>query len=214
MKRIIFMLAIAVFCLQVAGFSQNTRVGITAGASIARMTGKVDGDSKAGFMTGIVLETPIGKKFGFRPTLSYVQKGQTQPPPMGTLVDKVYMSLRYAEFNADFLYFLSGGKGGLFLGAGPSIAFNLPSKKVSITDGEKTNKTIKFGKTVTDDMRGTDFGANFTAGWRSASGFIVTLNYNKGLRNLVVEGDPGKLKNEYIGIQLGYFLNNGGAKTK
>ncbi len=205
------MLAAALFCFQIAGISQ-TRVGVTAGVAMSKMTGNVDGDSKGGFIAGIMLETPLCKSFGFRPTLSYVQKGISQTPPAGTLIDEFNIDLRYAEFNADFVYFLSGGKGGVFIGAGPSIAFNLPSKRVSITDDVKTTTTIKFGNTSGDDMRGTDFGANFTAGWRSKSGFILNLNYNKGLRNLVVEGGSGKLKNEYIGIQLGIFLNNGTAK--
>ena len=206
MKKIILLLTASVFCFQVAGLSQ-TKVGITGGVAIANMKGKVDGDSKAGFITGLVLETQIGKTFTFRPTLSYVQKGQNQPPP--GLVENLFVALRYAEFNADLLYYISGEKGGFFLGAGPSIAFNLPSKTVSETAGVKTTRTIKFGDTPTDNLRGTDWGANFTAGWRTNSGFIISANYNKGFRNLVVEGDPGSLKNQYIGIQLGVFLNNG-----
>jgi hypothetical protein len=201
-------LAVSVFSFQIAGHSQ-TGIGISGGVSIANMKGKVDGDGKTGFMTGLVLETPVGKTFTFRPTLSYVQKGQNQPPP--GLTDKLYVALRYAEFSADLLYYISGEKGGFFLGAGPSVAFNLPSKTVSVASDVKTTKTIKFGKTPTDDMRGTDFGADFTAGWKTNNGIFLSFNYNRGFRNLVVEGATGSLKNSYLGIQLGYYLNQGKA---
>ena len=208
MKKIIFMLAAFVLCFQIAAISQ-TRVGISGGVAVANMKGKVNGDSRSGVMTGLVLETPLGKSFTFRPTLSYVQKGQNQPSP--GLVDKLYIALRYAEFNADFLYYIGGVKSSVFIGAGPSVDFNLPSKKVSETAGVKSVSTINFGKVLLKDMRGVDFGANFTAGWRSKSGLFISLNYNKGLRNLVIENDPGSLKNQYFGAQLGFFLNNGKA---
>ncbi len=211
MKKIIFLLAASVLGFQVAGLSQ-TRVGITGGVAVASMHGTEaeGGSGRAGFMTGIVLETPIGKVFNFRPSVSYVQKGETLPHPPGTLIDKAVIALRYTEFNADFLYYISGSKGGggFFIGAGPSIAFNLPSKKMTITDDVKTTSIVHFGKESGNDLRGTDWGANFTAGWRTNGGFLITANYNKGLRNLVTEGSTGDLKNSYFGIQLGVYLNN------
>lgn len=209
MKKIIFLLATSVLGFQVAGISQ-TRVGITGGVAVADMHGSEakGGSSRAGFMTGFVVETPIGKVINFRPSVSYVQKGKTLPHPQGTLVDKYYIALRYTEFNADFLYYVGGNKGGFFLGAGPSIAFNLPSKRVSITDDVRTNSIVQFGSDAGSDLRGTDWGANFTTGWRTNSGFLISANYNKGFRNLVPEGNTGELKNSYFGIQLGVFLNN------
>lgn len=200
------MLAATVFCFQFAGHAQ-TKIGVSGGVNVAEMKGKVAGDGKSGVMTGLVLETPVGNSFTFRPSLNYVQKGQLQPPT--GLVDKLYLALRYTELNADFLYYISGEKGGFFIGAGPSISLNLPSKRVSITDKVKTTNTIKYGKTVGNDLRGFDYGANFTTGWRTNGGFFLSVNYNRGLRNLVIENDPGSLKNQYIGVQLGVFINNG-----
>lgn len=228
MKKIILLLTAYVFCFQIAGLSQ-TRVGLSGGVSIANLKGPVfwyggslgpsggniDEDGKAGFITAFVLETSIRKSFTFRPTLSYVQKGFTQPPP--GLVEKAYVALRYAEFSADFLYYLTGNDGGFYLGGGPSVAFNLPSKRVSITNEVKTTSTIKFGREFGKDLRGVDYGANFTMGWRTKGGLFFNLNYNRGFRNVVPEVNPaipnnpspGSLKNSYLGIQLGVFLNNG-----
>jgi|CXWL01.1.fsa_nt_gi hypothetical protein len=216
MKKIIFMLAASVFCFQIAGLSQ-TRVGLSAGVTSANMKGKVEGDRKGGLITSLVLDAPIGKSknFCFHPSLSYVQKGIVEPHPDGTLIEKQYVALRYAELTTDFLYYIHGAKGGSFyIGAGPSVAFNIPSKKVSVTDGTKTARDINFGSTPENDFRGVDYGADFATGYRTKGGFFVSLNYNHGIRNLVTEGTAGHLRNNYIGVQLGVFLNNGGAKSK
>jgi hypothetical protein len=232
MKKVILLLT-AFVCFQLAVHSQ-TRIGITGGISVGSMEGagffyggtltKWGGDvvasGKSGFITGLVLETPIWKSFAFRPTLSYVQKVTSQPPP--GLADKLYIGLRYIEFNTDFLYYLEGNqKGGFFIGAGPSIAFDMPSKKVSVTDKVKTASVIKFGEEYGNDIKGFDYGANYTMGWRMKNGFLISLNYNRGHRNLVPAGSPaypqalensGSIKNRYFGIQMGFFLNNGGDK--
>jgi len=210
MKKIILLLAASVFCFQIAGFSQ-ARVGLAGGVSVANMKDKVDGDSKVGVMTSLVLDVPLckSKNWTFHPSLAYVQKGLTEPHPPGTLIDKQYVALRYMELTADVLYHIHGSGGSFFLGAGPSIDFNLPSKRVSVTDGDKVITDILFGKTPENDFKGIDYGADFRVGYAMNSGFFLSLNYNKGLRNLVPDGLTGSIKNQYIGIQLGVFLNNG-----
>lgn len=209
MKKIL-LLAITVLLLQTSGFSQKTRVGVTAGITTANMKGQLDGDGKMGVMAGLALDAPLCGKFTFHPSINYVQKGQTEPHPAGTLIEKQYLALRYMELDADFLYNIDGFSGGaFFLGLGPSLAFSLPSKRVSITEGVKTEQTIKFGKDGVSEMKGMDYGVNVRAGFRTGGGFLFSVNYNKGLRNLVPEGGTGELKTSYIGIQLGVFLNNG-----
>ena len=210
MKKIIFLLAASVLGFQFASIAQ-TRVGLTGGVAIANLHGSEaeGGSSRAGFTAGIVLEKPIKKALAFRPAISYIQKGKTLAHPDGTLIDEAYLALRYIEFTPDFLYYVSGNSdGGFFLGAGPSIAFNLPSKKVTVTNDLKTTSIVHFGTENTNDMRGTDWGANFTMGWRTKGGFLISLNYNQGLRNMVTEGSTGDLKSSYFGIRLGCYLNN------
>lgn len=210
MNKRILVLAISVLCFQMAGFSQ-TRVGLSFGMTSANMKGRADGDGKGGLVSSLVLDVPMCKKknFSFYPTLSYVQKGTVEPHPAGTLIDKQYIALRYMELATNVIYNIPGAKTTFYLGAGPSVDFNLPSKRVSITDDTKVTTDLLMGSTPENEMRGVDYGANFMGGFRTAGGFFFNLNYNKGIRNLVPDGATGSLKNQYIGIQLGVFLNNG-----
>ncbi len=207
------MLAASFFCFQIAGVSQS-RVGISAGVAFANMKDKVEGTSRPGIMTSMILDVPLGKKknFSFHPTLSYVQKGQSDNILPGSPVDKQYTALRYAELATDFIFNKLGPKGGFFIGAGPSVSFNLPSKSVTVIAKTKTSTIVTFGKTPAQNLRGVDYGADFTAGWRTTGGFILSFNYNKGLRNLYSGLGTGEIKNSYFGVQLGMFLNNGDGK--
>lgn len=211
MKKIVFILA--AFVCSVAAYSQN-RIGIAGGVSLANMDGNIEGSIKGGVYVGLVLDKPISTNFTFHPTLSYVQKGTSQENPTLILKKRNY-GLRYIEFTPNFLYNIHGDHGSFFLGAGPSIAFDLPSKKVEIsTDKSVPDNTtiIHFGKTANYDMKGFDYGVNFATGYRLSGGFFLSANYNMSLRNLAVEGQSGHIKNHYFGIQLGYFFENGNSK--
>jgi hypothetical protein len=206
MKKIVFTLALSVFFFQLAGVSQ-VKVGVLGGVSIAKMEGNINGDRRAGLMASMVLDADLGRNFSFYPTLSYVQKGVTEPHPAGTLIDKQYVALRYAELSTNFIYHIGNPDGNsFFLGLGPSIDFNMPSKRTSVTDDTKTSSDILFGPTPENDLKGVDFGANVVLGWRMAGGFAMTLNWNKGIRDLKVEGQTLETKNQYIGIQIGMFI--------
>lgn len=214
MKKIMFLLAAFTFCFQ-AGKAQ-TRVGIAAGVSMANLRGStMDGNTKAGGYISMVLDKPFCKNFSFHPTLSYVQKGTSIPEPT-LLLKKRNLALRYIEFNPNFLFNMGSGNGSSFsIGVGPSVSFELPSKRVEIAKDAsvpKTTTTIHFGKESINDMKGLDYGANLLATYRMAGGFFLSANYNLGLRNLVTEGSSGDLKSMYFGIQLGYYLENGKAK--
>lgn len=211
MKKMFFLLALPVLLLQLAAHSQ-VRVGVAGGVSVAKMEGRLHGDGRAGTMFSLLLDADLGKNFSFYPYVAYVQKGVTEPHPAGTLVTKQYVALRYAELGTNLVYHVGDPNGGnFFLGLGPSIDFNLPSKRTSITGDTKTNTDILFGPTAENDVRGIDYGVNVVLGWRTKGGFLLNLNYNKGLRDISPESaiSTEETKNQYIGIQVGVFLNNG-----
>ena len=217
MKKVLFLLAAFVFCLQINGFSQKSRVGFYTGYTNANMYGKIGGervkdDALSGITFGLILDAPISKShISFTPTLSYAQKGRITFNENSRASNlKEWIALRYAELNANFLYNTNGAKGNWFIGGGPSISFDLPSKKVSKTDDLKTENNITFGQEANCDIRGIDYGANLITGFRTKGGFFVSFNYTVGIRNLVPvqEGNDSNIRNHSLGINLGFLINN------
>jgi len=221
MKKVLFLLAVAVISLQLS--AQKSRVGVTAGITSSNMYGEVAGktlrdDSKKGITVGILLETPIKKShFSFQPAIHYVQKGRILEESQKI---KSWVGLRYADFNLDFLY-NSKGKTTFFIGGGPSFSFDLPSTKVVRTNNataaepnpdpqySRSETKVKFGKEVLDDYRGLDWGVHLQTGFRMSKGFIFSLNYTFGLRNIASEGTPDdRIKNGLFAVRFGWLFKN------
>src|SRR5688572_2141477 len=103
MKKFFYSLVISALLSQTQGIAQ-VRVGIAGGTSIAKIEGRISGDGRAGFMGTMIIDANLGRSFSFYPTISYVQKGVVEPNPMGTLIEKQYVALRYAEFSPNLIY--------------------------------------------------------------------------------------------------------------
>ncbi|MBI3136948.1 MAG: PorT family protein [Sphingobacteriales bacterium] len=217
MKKVLFLLAAFVFCLQINGFSQKSRVGFSTGYTSSNMYGKIGGervtdDPKSGISFGLLVDAPIGKShISFQPSLNYVQKGRVtfnENTRANTL--KEWIAIRYAELHANFLYNTNGPRGNWFIGGGPTFAVDLPSKKVSKTDALKTETNLNFGKESNSDLRGVDYGGNLLTGYRLKCGFFFAFNYTVGIRNLVPvqDGNDNNIRNHCWGIRVGLLINN------
>ena len=216
MKKTILIFTVFLCCLQLTGFAQKARVGLTGGVSIANMSKTLggldkDGEYRFGIAGGMLVDVPLGKKhkFSFQPSVDYVQKGESEVPLAP--INKSYTALRYAEMPLNFVYNLKWGKGVFYLGGGPYMAFNLPSKKVSQIPSNKIETDVSFGDKSTDDLRGIDYGGDVLLGYRMANGIFVSANYTQGARNLYhVEEVPGafnnKIKNIAFGIRIGFLF--------
>ena len=123
---------------------------------------------------------------------------------------KVYNALRYVEMPLNFLYQINEAKTSFYIGAGPSISFNVPSKRVTDPkEGESFYSDILFGKTPENDFKGFDYGANFLASVRFNNSVFLSVIYNLGLRDLNTKTDATEsIKNKYFGIQIGYIFKN------
>jgi Outer membrane protein beta-barrel domain len=213
MKKTILILIAIIFCLQITGLSQKSRVGVTGGVSIVNMRGTangkgVDGKTKTVPTFGLIVDVPIQDHLCFQPGLLYVQKGKEEDQTIGGIKQTLTTALRYAELQLNFLYKMEGHAENLFVGAGPALSINLPSKFVTEIGGQKTETDITFGN-ENENLRGFDFGANFLAGIRSSGGFIFSFNYTLGLRNLVPGGsNTDKIKNSCFGIRVGFLVKN------
>ena len=213
----IFILSLFVLCMQFSAFAQKSRVGFFAGPVFSNMRGTVDsknlnGDTKPGFAAGFIVDAPIKNHLSFQPALYYVHKGTITQKPLGpSQKDEISTELRYLDLALNVLYNTNGKGGNFFIGAGPYVSFNLPSKFLTKSPGNlKSESDITFGNTIAEDFRGIDFGANFLMGYRLKGGFFVSANYSLGLRNLIPEGSlsTGDTKNNFIGVSLGWLVNN------
>ncbi len=77
-------------------------------------------------------------------------------------------------------------------------------------DTESGTDDIKFGSGDNDDLKAFEAGINFVTGYQCKGGFLIAVNYNTGLSNLVntVEGDNSKFHNRYFGIRIGYMFGS------
>jgi Outer membrane protein beta-barrel domain len=224
MKKMILILTACTLCLQITALSQKAIVGVTGGVSVAnlnRTTGGVknNGKYRDGIISGIQLDIPLGKKnkVSFQPDLHYIQKGASFTPTSPS-IDKIYTALHYAELTPNFVCNSHGNKGVFFIGGGPYVSFNLPSKKVTHSPGAPSvSDDVSFGNNYSDaiknDFRGIDYGVNAIIGYRGNDGLTICANFIQGLRNLV-PGDKlklagfadDKIKNVVFAVRVGYFF--------
>lgn len=195
-------------------FSINSKaqVGLQAGASFANWTvTPSDGETlfkyKPGFTAGLFTRIPLGTNFSVQPAINFVQKGYMLKDNSTT--DKA--NLNYIEIPVNFVYALKNN--GLFIGAGPSVAFGLSGKEKFEDKSDPSNSethTIKFGASTDDEskLKRTDMGANFIAGYQFPEGLMITANYNIGLSDIHNWDTDNKvsLKNNYFSIRIGYVL--------
>ena len=222
MKKMILFVTAFIFCLNITALSQKTRVGVTGGISFANLSRTIggvdkDGEYRIGVMGGLQLEVPLCKnnKFSFQPDLHYIQKGAATIPTTPAF-NKIYTALRYAELAPNVVYNFKAGKGVFYLGGGPYISFNLPSKNVTHSPGaDKVETDISFGNAIANDLKGVDYGGNVVMGIRLGNGIFVAVNYLQGVRNLVPQDKldlpasaNDKIKNIAFGIRVGFLFKN------
>ncbi|GEM_PF-578940 len=209
MKKACLVLSILLTCFTFSGISQDIRVGVSAGLTISDVESpynEMNHSVKTGYMAGLLLDVPLGDRFIFQPQLNYVQKGNLVREDAN---GKIYNALRYAEMPFNFIYKLNSGSTEFYLGAGPSVSVNVPSKRVTDPkEGERFYSDILFGETPENDFKGFDYGANFLAGIRFANKVFISGNYNMGLRDLNTKDGAESIKNKYFGIQVGFIFNN------
>lgn len=222
MKNLILIVVFSIVTNFIAN-AQSPRIGFTAGATFANLKAKADGESesaksKVGLTAGILIDVPLSKNFSFQPALNFVQKGTQDEETFMGVTDKYKMTINAIELPLNLLYNASSNTGNFFIGAGPSLAFNI-SGKVKYDDGtDSYSEDIKFGNNEDeDDFKAMDFGANFLTGYRFPNGLQISGHYNVGLSNLFIEGSSDySLKSSYFGVKIGLLLNgkNNSAKSE
>jgi hypothetical protein len=203
MKTVFFTMT-AICFINMHAFSQELKIGINAGTSVSNYKWKFDGTkisfkSKPGITGGIILDIPAGNHFSIQPALNFVQKGRKYKDEDM----KETTNINVLELPLNLVY----NSNGFFIGAGPSIAMGLSGKTKLTENGINTETKLQFGNDDDDDIKSTDIGANFLAGYRFKNGFLFSVNYNQGLNNLIPGDSEGsKVNSQYFGIKMGCFF--------
>jgi hypothetical protein len=221
MKKIILLMGI--LCSASMLHAQTIKTGIQAGVNFSKLSGSADGESTTtgtltGFHVGGVLDIDLGA-VSIQPGLFYSSKGgkesynetETFNGVTVSAIGYAKVKLDYLELPVNILYNIPVNSGKVFLGGGPYAGYGISGKtKYDLTASgggssasESGEDDIKFGSD--GDFKSTDFGINFTAGFRMNSGFAISAGYGLGLTNIANVSD-GSVKNHVLKVSAGFFF--------
>ncbi|NGF54945.1 PorT family protein [Parapusillimonas sp. SGNA-6] len=213
MKKIVLTLGAAF--LLVAGAQAQTGFGLKAGVNFPSYSyGSSDelSDTKStvGFHVTGYLDAPIAPGLYLQPGVSLQGKGAkfAEVKFGGTTYD-VSQNTMWLEVPVNFVGKFPVGLGNVFIGAGPYVGFGLSGKnKVNSRDGSgdgssNTLNEFSFGKD--EELKGTDFGVNFLAGFKLGNGLLLNANYGLGLTNIAgAKSFSDDIKNRGFSVGLGF----------
>lgn len=213
MKKIV--LLAAGFLIGGAAFSQTVspvRWGLRAGVNLPKYhITNTNGDdaeteSTVNFHVTGYADVPISTNFYVQPGLSLQGKG-------GKIAENEATDSKY-EYNTMEIGIPVnlvgkvpiGPTANFFLGAGPYISFGIGGEKKLTVGDSSTSEDLEYGNDNGSDLKRTDAGLNFLAGFELSRGFNVSAGYGLGLTDLRPsgEGGNGKLTNRVWSFSLGY----------
>jgi len=192
-------------------FAQLPTFGIRGGVNFANLLISAEGSNlsvSTGSLTtysfGIFADFRSGNT-SFQPAINYTGKGGSITGDGGT---SGKFNLHYLQVPLNVVFHAPALVGDLYFGAGPYIAMGL-SGTATGSDGTTTESDkVTFGGT-NGDFESTDIGIDGIAGLKLKSGFLVHVNYDFGLTNILNSSNPnntggGQIKTRTFGISVGY----------
>ncbi len=160
-------------------------------------TAKVVGNVRPGLRAGISIDAPLSRFFFVQPGIFYSQRG------MDDLGSTFSARVDYVEIPVNLLLKAPLGKGRLFIGGGPFVAFGVGGKFTQ--RGVSTD--IVFGDNIPSNYKRFDAGLNFCGGFQAANGVILRGFVHTGLTNIRPAGtsDQG-IRNWGYGFSIGYLI--------
>jgi hypothetical protein len=225
MKTKLLSLAL-IFLLSAPLIAQSTdspkmSFGILGGVNLQNLTGKdnngdkLSNDMLTGFHAGINILIPVAPDFYFQPGLLYSMKGAKNS--YGSLTGTYKLS--YIELPLNFVYRGALGKGHIFLGFGPYVAYAIAGKSTLNDENTTFEKDIVFKNTVENGdpyltvyAKRFDAGGNIFAGYEMAGGLFLQLDTQFGMLKINPEDNRVladfssqlSVKNTGFGLSLGY----------
>ncbi|WP_312790607.1 porin family protein [Sphingobacterium sp.] len=202
MKKLL--LSAAILFGSLGAFAQGgLGYGLRAGVNIPKYSlSNESTQSNTGFFVTGYLDAPVSPYFSIQPGLSLQNKGGKW-----TQASEIKESVMSLDIPVNLVAKLpTGDSGNFFIGAGPYVGFGLSGKrKGELGEGNvRIERDLNFGSNENDDLKRTDFGINFLAGYQLTNGFQINAGYGLGLTNLApASGDMAKNRIWSIGIGFG-----------
>lgn len=218
------MLAVTMLCGTAFAQSSDSKLkfGVKAGVNFANISISYDGDedddsdTKAvtSFHFGGYADLSVSPAFSIQPGLTLSGKGfkeeESYSEPGYSEEGKSTTNVMYLEVPVNFVYKIND----FYIGAGPYAAFALSGKnkyEYTENDGgditsEKEEEDVKIGNGEDDQLKGTDFGINFMAGYQLKNGINLGVGYGLGLSNIYPgeSSENYKIKNRVFSVSVGY----------
>ena len=209
MKKLL--LSAAILFGSLGAFAQGgLGYGLRAGVNIPKYSMENgSSESNTGFFVTGYLDAPISPYFSIQPGLSLQNKGGKWSETNNNNSISVKQSIMSLDIPVNAVAkFPTGASGNFFIGAGPYVGFALSGKNKfegNLGDsGLKSEEDVKFGSGDGDELKRTDFGVNFLAGYQLTNGFQINAGYGLGLTNLAPNG--GSVKNRIWSVGIGFGL--------
>ena len=204
MRKLVLSAAAAVLGIMgVDAQNANTealQLGVRAGYNLSNLSGdladEIDTKSLSGFHIGLFTEFPVAPRFSIQPEVMY----STQGAKFEGMGSEATLRTQYLNVPVLAKFYVAEG---FNLQAGPQIGF-LTGAEYQMDGADDID--------VSDNMKGTDFGLLFGAGYKVAQGVTIDARYNMGLSNTLDEdanvdegvGTDQEWKNGVFQIGIGY----------
>ena len=204
MRKLVLSAAAAVLGIMgVDAQNANTealQLGVRAGYNLSNLSGdladEIDTKSLSGFHIGLFTEFPVAPRFSIQPEVMY----STQGAKFEGLGSEATLRTQYLNVPVLAKFYVAEG---FNLQAGPQIGF-LTGAEYQMDGADDID--------VSDNMKGTDFGLLFGAGYKVAQGVTIDARYNMGLSNTLDEdanfdegvGTDQEWKNGVFQVGIGY----------
>jgi outer membrane protein W len=183
-KKILLVTMLGAACI--AASAQTLTVGPKAGINVSTLTNLEDLKPKAGFTAGGFLVYSFIENFGVGLDVLYSKEGakyRYEISDGSNMVKYQYKAdLNYLRLNVPLTYFFCKKENSLRpkIYAGPSLAFLLSAKnKSEVISASGNDVSAEEGTTtVTDNYKGTDFGALAGAGFNYKLAEATWLNFD------------------------------------
>jgi outer membrane protein W len=218
MKKIIFIMTILTASWATIQ-AQTLTVGPKAGLNITTLSNLDDIKSRVGFNAGGFLVYSFVQNFGIGLDALYSLEGAKYEFDFGSGSDMVRISnkldLNYLRLNVPVTYFFRLKQDNFRpkVYVGPSLAFLLSAKSKSeiVSGPDNSVFNIDENRTVTDDYKGTDFGALVGAGFNyrlaEATWLNVDASYHIGATDIPKDSeqeDPIKTRGFTLTAGVGF----------